>query len=388
VQLESDSFTLLARVANAAADVGDVPFPRRLRAIADAFAQYQWVDALWSLAVLLSAYALGRVVTHVALRTSAAWVRRTETLIDDSVVAHGSRPLRFLLPALFVRWAMPAVSLPPDIEEGLRHVTLVIAISAAGWLFFGAVRVAEDHLDGRQKESWGPDSLKARALYTQVRSFRNVFGFVIVVVTAAFALMTFEAVRHIGTGLLASAGVAGVVLGVAAQRSIATVLAGIQVALTRPISVDDVVVLEGEWGRIEEVTLTYVIVRLWDLRRLIVPMGYFLEKPFQNWTRMQSGILGNVQLRVDYSVPVDELRVEFARLLKDSPLWDGTVSAVQVTEADERGMVVRLLMSAKDASMAFDLRCDIREKMIAHVRERYPEALPHLLIRVPTTASS
>ncbi len=194
----------------------------------------------------------------------------------------------------------------------------------------------------------------------------------------AAMLMTFEGIEQLGKGLLASAGIAGVVIGFAAQRTLGTFVAGMQIAFTQPIRVDDVVIVEGEWGRIEEITLTYVVVKIWDLRRLILPINYFIEKPFQNWTRVSADILGTVFLYVDYTVPLEAIRQELTRLLKDHKLWDGKVNVVQVTNATERTVEVRLLVSAKDAGSAWDLRCDLREKMIDFLQREYPDALPRI----------
>jgi small-conductance mechanosensitive channel len=189
-------------------------------------------------------------------------------------------------------------------------------------------------------------------------------------------LMTFPKVRQLGTTILASAGIIGIVVGMAAQRTIGAFIAGLQIAFSQPIRVDDVVIVENEWGRIEEITLTYVVVKIWDLRRLIVPITYFIEKPFQNWTRVTADILGTVFLYMDYTVPVDAIREEFQRLLKESELWDGKVCGVQVTNASERTMEVRALMSAADASIAWNLRCHVREKLIDFIKTKYPHALP------------
>jgi small-conductance mechanosensitive channel len=197
-------------------------------------------------------------------------------------------------------------------------------------------------------------------------------------VTLATALMTFEKVRQLGTTLLASAGIAGIIIGIAAQRSIAALIAGVQMALTQPIRVDDVVIVENEWGRIEEITLTYVVVRIWDLRRLIVPTTYFLEKPFQNWTRVSTDLLGTVFLYVDYTVPVEEVRAELKRLAENSELWDGQVCVLQVTDTTEHAMQLRVLVSASDASNAWTLRCEVREKLVEFIQKNYPRSLPRL----------
>jgi len=190
--------------------------------------------------------------------------------------------------------------------------------------------------------------------------------------------MTFERVRHLGTTILASAGIIGIVVGMAAQRTIATFIAGLQIAITQPIRVDDVVIVENEWGRIEEITLTYVVVRIWDLRRLVVPITYFIENPFQNWTRVTADILGTVFIYVDYTVPIDSIRAELHRILKSSEFWDGKVCVLQVTNTSERTVELRALMSAADASTAWTLRCQVREKMVDFIQKNYPDALPKL----------
>jgi len=164
----------------------------------------------------------------------------------------------------------------------------------------------------------------------------------------------------------------------AAQRTIATFIAGLQIAVTQPIRVDDVVIVENEWGRIEEITLTYVVVRIWDLRRLVVPITYFIEKPFQNWTRVTADILGTVFIYVDYTVPIESIRAELQRILKSSELWDGKVCVLQVTNTSERTVELRALMSAADASTAWSLRCQVREKMVDFIQKNYPDALPKL----------
>ena len=216
----------------------------------------------------------------------------------------------------------------------------------------------------------------ARAIHTQVVVLRKVAVTTIGVFTAASMLMVFESVRQFGASILASAGIAGIIVGLAAQRSIATLLAGFQIAVTQPIRVDDVVIVENEWGRIEDITLTYVVVRVWDLRRLVLPITYFIERPFQNWTRSSADILGTVFLHVDYDVPLDALRGELTRILSESPYWDRKVNVLQVTDARERTLEIRALMSAADASLAWDLRCEVREKLVQFLQQHYPGSLP------------
>lgn len=345
-----------------------------------------WNVTATSLGILAVAAFVGWLVALLLVRGLGRWARRTDTPIDDAVARHLSGPLRYLLPALLVGALLPALTLPEGLRDGLGHALLIVVLVGIGWSLFKTVRVIEDVLVAYCDEP--ADDLKARAVRTQVRVFRNVGGFVIIVITLAFVLLTFDRVRQIGAGLLASAGIAGIVLGFAAQRGIATVIAGIQIAISQPIRMDDVVIIEGEWGRIEEINLTYVVLRLWDLRCLIVPVTYFLEKPFQNWTRGSSDLLGSVELHLDYSVPVDALRQEFQRLLESSPLWDKKVCALQVTNTTETSMTLRPLMSAKNASDAWNLRCHIREKLIEFVKTEYPGTLPHVRAQIATPSGS
>ena len=190
--------------------------------------------------------------------------------------------------------------------------------------------------------------------------------------------MHFESFRQLGAGLLASAGVLGIIVGFAAQKTLGNLLAGVQIAITQPIRVDDVVVVEGEWGRIEEITLTYVVVRIWDLRRLVLPISYFIEKPFQNWTRTSASILGTVFLHLDYTVPVGAVREELERLVQQSTYWDGEVVRLHVTNTTERTMELRALVSAANSSDAFELRCELREQLVAFLQAHHPGSLPRL----------
>jgi small-conductance mechanosensitive channel len=226
------------------------------------------------------------------------------------------------------------------------------------------------------------DNQEARGIYTQVTVLRKVALAIIGVFAFASMLMVFDSVRQVGTTILASAGVAGIVVGFAAQRSIATLLAGFQIALTQPIRIDDVVIVENEWGRIEEITLTYVVVNIWDLRRLVVPITYFLDKPFQNWTRTSADLLAYVYLYVDYRVPLDRMRAKLTSILEASPSWDHKVNSLQVTDTTEHSVQVRALASASDASKAWALRCEVREKLLGFLQTEYPDSLPRVRLRI------
>lgn len=328
----------------------------------------------WTVALVAVAYVVGRAVAWAVVRSARRWAKHTATKADDVVVEHLPGPLRVLLPAMAVAFVLPWLPLR---SKPLEHVLLVCIIAAVGWTAFRLMRVVEDYLEVRYELKDASD-LHRRARYTQLSGLRNVGGFAIVIVTSAFALMTFDTVRNIGTGLLASAGVAGIVLGFAAQRTISTLFAGVQLAVAQPIRVGDIVVVETEWGTIEEIALTYVVVKAWDLRRLVLPVQYFIDKPFQNWTRSATKLLGTVELRLDYSVSVDAIRAELGRVVEASPKWNKEKYSVQVTDATDRAMLVRCLVSAKNADELWDLRCEVREKLLAFVQSKYPGALPRL----------
>jgi small-conductance mechanosensitive channel len=251
------------------------------RDIAAVFAGYDWRDLFWSLGILAVAVLAGRLASTLAVRGLQRWAKRKKGSVADAVSARMHGPVRWLGPLVAVDVAVPLVTLPAGILEGVRQGILIGVIVGLGWLAVRTVGVAET-LVLRRFDVSNVDNLRARAVYTQMRGMSNVLTFVIAVITLAFALMSFERVRQLGTGLLASAGLAGIALGFAAQKSLAAILAGIQIAITQPIRVDDVLIVEGEWGRVEEITLTYVVLRIWDARRLVVPIQYFLEKPFQN----------------------------------------------------------------------------------------------------------
>lgn len=336
-----------------------------------------WLPALYVLGALVGGLAAASALIAILKH----WAGRTDTHIDDVIVDLMPAPLRALGALVGARSVLPLVGLPPVYRAPVSHALLVATILAGGWVLTKAVRVFEEAANRRFEDAEVED-LRARAVRTQVRGVRNIADFVIFVLAFGFALTTFESVRQIGNGVLASAGLAGIVLGFAAQKTLATLLAGIQLTLTQRIRVDDIVVVEGHWGSIEEIRLTYVVVRIWDKRRLVLPATYFIEKPFENWTRSSTELLGTVHLWLDYSVPVDEIRAELERILKASEHWDGEAWGVVVTDANERAMLVRSLISAKDANAHWNLRCEVREKLITYVQKNYPEALPKLRANV------
>lgn len=285
-------------------------------------------------------------------------------------------PFLLLLTAVFSKYFIEKYELAGNEHfETFNMLGSVLLIVSLAWTLIVVLRIIKWVFLEKYDTSQA-DNLRSRKFHTQFNILERILIFLIVIIAIGLILMLFEDVRQIGVSVFASAGVLGIIIGLAAQRAIAAVLAGLQIAITQPIRLDDVVIIENEWGRIEEIALTYVVVNIWDKRRLIVPSTWFFEKPFQNWTRTTSEILGTVFLYTDYHVSFDALREELTRLLKNTPLWDGKVNVLQVTDAKERSIEVRALMSAKDSGTAWDLRVFIREKLIEFLQKNYPESLP------------
>jgi small-conductance mechanosensitive channel len=271
--------------------------------------------------------------------------------------------------------ALPAARFSFPVFAAIGHALLVAFILTIGWTAAIAIDIAIT-IYLRRFRTDTEDNLLARKHLTQMRIMQRVATTLLVIITLASALMTFEPVRQYGISLFASAGAAGIILGLAARPVLSNLFAGIQIAMTQPIRVEDQVVVEGETGWIETITSTYVVVRIWDLRRMIVPLSYFIEKSFQNWTYENAAQIGSVLLHVDYSVPVDRLRQKLDQILADSKLWDGKVENLQVTDATEAGLQLRALVSARTPGQTWDLRCEVREKLIAFLQAEYPHALP------------
>ncbi|HYQ56286.1 MAG TPA: mechanosensitive ion channel domain-containing protein [Draconibacterium sp.] len=285
-------------------------------------------------------------------------------------------PVLLLLLALFLKIVVPKYELvSSDWYYFFQKSGSVLLIISIAWASIVSLRAFKRIIIGKIDASQ-EDNLRERKFLTQFNIMESIIYFLIILVAIGTSLMLFDEVRELGISLFASAGVAGIIIGFAAQKLIATVLAGLQIAITQPIRLDDVVIIENEWGRIEEITLTYVVVKIWDQRRLVVPSTYFFEKPFQNWTRTSAEILGTVFMYTDYHVNFDALRQELTRLLKSTPLWNKKVNVLQVTDTKEYGVEIRALMSAKDSPTAWDLRVFIREKMIEFIQKNYPESLP------------
>jgi small-conductance mechanosensitive channel len=290
-------------------------------------------------------------------------------------LAHPARAI-FLLTCVLI--ALPFVPrIPKHVEHLIAHATFMVIVAALGWFAVGCIYVLQNLLL-RRYDITAADNVRARSVHTQFQVFRRIAIAFVTIITIGALLWTFNDPRiwHYGSGLLASAGVATLVIAAAAKSTASNFLAGLQIALTEPIKIDDVVVVQGEWGRIEEITSSYVVIRIWDLRRLIVPLSWFIENAFANWTRESSKILTTSFLYLDYEVPVKELRSQLERVVKAAPMWDGDVVGLQVTNLTDRSMEIRCLMSAADSGSAFNLQCLVREEMMEWVREHYPTAFP------------
>lgn len=285
----------------------------------------------------------------------------------------GVTQLALLIVAMII--AVPVAPFDPVTSYWLARMLVIAIIALFGWGAITALNIGAD-IYLRRFRIDTEDNLLARKHVTQVRVLMRTADLFVLIVTIAAALMTFEPVRQYGVSLFASAGVAGIVAGLAARPVLSNLFAGVQLAMTQPIRIDDQVIVENEWGSIEEITATYVVVRLWDWRRLIVPLTYFIEKPFQNWTRETAALIGTSFIYVDYRAPVDAIRAKLNDVVKASKLWDGRVVNLQVTDAKEGTIELRCLTSARNAPNTFDLRCEVREKLIDFLQKEHPEALP------------
>jgi len=338
-------------------------------------------DLAFGLLVFAFVILVGLIAKLILFKLLNFYNRRENPLLVRSLTEHLSQPMTLFIPLLLVSMALPVAPFTPEQRLVLRRLIEILNITVFAWILIKLTEVARD-LVRHKYHIEKPDNYRERKLYTQLQFLRKVTVAFILFIAVSLVLLSFEAVRKLGTGLLTSAGVAGVVIGFAAQRSIANLLAGLQLAFTQPIRLDDVLVVENEFGRVEEITLTYVVLRLWDDRRLILPLNYFIEKPFQNWTRTGSHILATVYLYTDYTIPIEALRQEFTRILAGTTLWDKKVSVLQVTDAKERSLELRALVSANNSALAWDLRCLVREKLIGFIQQHYPDALPKMRAEV------
>ncbi|MHC4943555.1 MAG: mechanosensitive ion channel family protein [Planctomycetota bacterium] len=348
----------------------------QLERIIDSVAE-NWETWAWALLTLVIAVIVALVLHLLLFALLAPLTRKTSSGIDDIFLKRLKGPTRLLLPILAIQLVLPYLDLPPGALEFIRHMNSIVLIGTVIWLLVAVVGGVERIILARY-EIDTKDNRLARRMHTQLRIISRTLIWVVLIIGLATLLMTFPKVRQLGTSLLASAGIAGLILGLASRPFLENLIAGLQLAFSAPVNLDDVVIIEGEWGRIEEITTTYVVVGIWDQRRLIVPFSWILQKPFQNWTRQTADILGTVNVHTDYTVPVQAVREELERIAKESEYWDGRVCGLQVTEAMADTVVLRALVSAADSSKAWNLRCEVREKLIRFLQKECPTSLPRV----------
>jgi len=343
-------------------------------------------DWLVSMGVLVAGFLIGLAIQRFGFRFLTRLVQNKD-LFWRSLVSRTRRPMRLAILTWTLSFGATIAPLTEAQAGVIRHVLLLCFIVVTGWMVKIALHVWMIVYLRRFKLD-AEDNLLARAHVTQSRIAERIASFMIVAITIAAMLMTFPAVQQYGVSLLASAGVAGIVLGLALQPVLKNIFAGIQLAITQPIRIDDALIVEGEWGNVEEITSTYVVMKLWDWRRMILPLSYFIENPFQNWTRESSALIGTVMIYLDYSVPVSVVRRKVEEIAAASKLWDKRVVAVQVTDFKENVMEIRILVSASNAPKTFDLRCEMREKIIDFIQRDYPESLPRVRAEGAANANS
>ncbi|GAB3929896.1 mechanosensitive ion channel family protein [Mucilaginibacter myungsuensis] len=329
----------------------------------------------WNTAVIGLVLILGFIGKMIIARLLRHYKRQTDYSVIRSIVCHLNRPFNHFVPLLTLSLVLPFLTLKDVYETKIERVLGILLVISFTSVLISSIKILEDYVYHKYDLN-KDDNLKERKVRTQLQFIRRLTIVMIILIAVSIILLSFESVRKLGTGLLTGVGIGGVIIGFAAQKSLGNLLAGFQIAFTQPIRIDDVLVVEGEWGRVEDITLTYVVLNIWDQRRLILPINYFIEKPFQNWTRTTSEILGTVFLYVDHTAPADKMREELMRLLNASPLWDKRVGVLQVTDTKETVIEIRCLMSARNSSQAFDLRCYVRENMVAYLKDNYPQSLP------------
>ena len=347
---------------------------------------FDFLRTLLNLGIFTASFWFCFRFTRVLEAQLSTWAARTAGKLDDMLVPLLGRGVRVILPVLAVILGLPILGLPPAYAGAAERISSALLIGAITVVLLQIVKTGQQALLMRY-DITATDNLKARKLYTQVHVLGRVAEVAIGLFSLACILMLFQQVRHVGTSLLASAGIMGIIAGIAGQKTLANLIAGFQIALAQPMRQDDVVIVEGEWGRIEEITLSYVVVHIWDDRRLVLPLTYFVENPFQNWTRNSSQLLGSVFVWVDYSFPLEQGRAALERIIQSSPLWDRRFWNLQVTDASEKTMQLRVLATAEDSSKSWNLRCEIREKFIAYIQEHHPRSLPTVRAHILTEAT-
>lgn len=349
------------------------------------FSIRDWHDLLLSGGILAGAIVVALVGHAIVFWLLRSFAQRKSALLGPSLVKHGEGPTRWIFPLLVVLAILPGLPLPAKLMGALEHITGLSVIAAVAWLVVLSLDILSDLLSGRYRIDVA-DNLVARRIQTQLKMMHSIVVVLVAVVTVSVMLMTFPAIKHIGVSLLASAGLATLVVGMAMQGTLSNLIAGVQIAFTQPFRIEDAVVVEGEWGWIEEIGTMYVVIRIWDLRRLVLPLSYFLTHPFQNWTRTSADLLANCYIYTDYTVPVDALRAELRRICESTKLWNGKVCVLQISDLGQFAVQLRALMDARNSGDAWELRCLVREKLVDFVQKNYPGSLPRYRGEFQTTA--
>jgi len=330
---------------------------------------------LLNIAIAFSAILLGLLIKFILSQVFKYYARVSGLYLIKTIISHMHRPMYFFLPLLMLNMSLPLMQMRKSVHDPLIKVIEILFTIVFAVILIQIVKILEDYFYHRYDFNKA-DNLKERKLRTQLQFVRKIIIALIVIITAGVVLLSFESMRKVGAGLLTGVGIGGIIIGFAAQKSLGNLLAGFQIAFTQPIRIDDVLIVENEWGRVEEITLTYVVLKIWDQRRLILPINYFIEKPFQNWTRVTAELIGSVFLYLDYTAPIEKLKIELARLIETNELWDRRVMALQVTDTREASIEIRALVSGRNSSDVFDLRCYVREGLIRFIQENHPECLP------------
>lgn len=331
-----------------------------------------WLIAIGSLVgAVIAALIVHRIIFYFIHRRAL----RPGDIVAASVAERARKPAMWVFPLIALMISVPLVELPKIAKGPIEHVLGLGIIALAGWICILIADVYTDVIAARHRIDV-KDNHEARRIRTQVSVLRRVFVIVVTIITGGIMLLTIPGIRAVGTSVLASAGLAALVVGMAMKPTLSNLIAGVQLALTQPIRIEDAVIVENQWGWIEEINSTYVVVRIWNWQRLVLPLTYFIETPFQNWTRNSAALIGEVHFFTDYTAPIDELRKELDRLVHSTDKWAGNVVVLQLTHATAETIELRALCDAVDAPTAWDLRCYVREGLIKFLQENYPQCLP------------
>jgi len=345
------------------------------RQVHDLWRRFDWLPEWAVIVLVVAAFVGGGWIAHKIVFAVLRRLVRKRDVFWRGVVERARKKLRVMMILIGIGIGVTVSPMDPAPSGDIREVLRFLFVLTIGWLASGVLDMWSV-MYMRRYNIAAEDNLLARKHLTQTRILQRVAKVILFIVTVGLALMTIAGFRQWGVSLLASAGVVGIIAGLALQPILTNMVAGIQIALTQPIRLDDAVIVENEWGNVEEITATYVVIKLWDWRRMVLPLSYFISTPFQNWTRENARLIGSAFFYVDYEAPIERLRTAFEGIVKSSKLWDGDVQVMQVTDITERVLQVRCLASARSAGVAFDLRCEIREKLMAFMRDECREALP------------